>query len=579
MKSLQNKYNLIKEGKGNKELFLKEARTMFPNIVTGALTFDQAIHNLAERGIISENLMLGGIAQPTTPDWFKIFKENTESVKAELKETDKEVEEMETKGYDYKEKNNNNISTAEMLKGYYAEMKDPKNAEKTEDQIKAIVVKNLEKDPLHYVKDGEFGIKGLGYTDEHPGLGKTKEVTGKYKSSGMEPVKLNEVFYGSSDGDFDAQEEDKQMAYYNYDKGMEAYSEGDYLKADRYYTAALRYGSYVGFTEVDLPPYGAEMTEGRYDDLERMYNDPVLQSTRKGALPVINKTPALEKPKLSPAKAEKLAFLKAEREQLLRDMEQEAEPEGGPIADRYGRELMRIDKAIDRLKGLQEYDQNWDGSLDYLQDMDDQPVDAYDTKAMKMFGKPYDELDEYEKDRVQAELDHDSNPDYFQEDLQPIGTGEENKITLSEAKRKAVEKHLREIEKLGEIAAVAHKIEKINEKIEELSSKLSMTEGDDVKEMVDKKAVKELQKDIKLYEKKKAFYEKMYSKMSKKAGVNTMEEEAPIVEAEEEKPFTPPVDPDTQMAFTSMKRDVKGPKSWETMVKDLLKDKVPGTSK
>ena len=40
MKSLQNKLNLIKEGKGNKELFLKEARAMFPNVVTGALTFD-----------------------------------------------------------------------------------------------------------------------------------------------------------------------------------------------------------------------------------------------------------------------------------------------------------------------------------------------------------------------------------------------------------------------------------------------------------------------------------------------------------------------------------------------------------
>ena len=193
MKSLQNQYNLIKEGKGNKEIFLKEVKAQFPQYITNVQTFNQVIHSLTEKGIINETITLVTSNTPTGKDWFKVFKENTENVKADLKDTDKEVVEKETAGYDYKAKNNNNISTAEMLKGYYAEMKDPKNAEKTEDEIKAIVVKNLEKDPLFYVKDGEFGIKGLGYTDTHPGLGPTKEVTGKYKSSGMEPVKLNEA--------------------------------------------------------------------------------------------------------------------------------------------------------------------------------------------------------------------------------------------------------------------------------------------------------------------------------------------------------------------------------------------------
>ena len=193
MKSLQNQYNLIKEGKGNKEIFLKEVKAQFPQYITNVQTFNQVIHSLTEKGIINETITLVTSNTPTGKDWFKVFKENTENVKAELKDTDKEVVEKETAGYDYKAKNNNNISTAEMLKGYYAEMKDPKNTEKTEDEIKAIVVKNLEKDPLFYVKDGEFGIKGLGYTDTHPGLGPTKEVTGKYKSSGMEPVKLNEA--------------------------------------------------------------------------------------------------------------------------------------------------------------------------------------------------------------------------------------------------------------------------------------------------------------------------------------------------------------------------------------------------
>ena len=49
--------------------------------------------------------------------------------------------------------------------------------------------------------------------------------------------------------------------------------------------------------------------------------------------------------------ASKIDFLQKEKDQLLRDMEQEAEPEGGPIADRYGRKLNKIDQAIAKLSG------------------------------------------------------------------------------------------------------------------------------------------------------------------------------------------------------------------------------------
>jgi hypothetical protein len=52
--------------------------------------------------------------------------------------------------------------------------------------------------------------------------------------------------------------------------------------------------------------------------------------------------------------ASKINFLQNEKDQLLRDMEQEAEPEGGPIADKYGTLLNRIDKAIAKLKGQNE---------------------------------------------------------------------------------------------------------------------------------------------------------------------------------------------------------------------------------
>ena len=103
----------------------------------------------------------------------------TEAKAIEKKPT-KDVVDMETKGYDYKNKENiDNLYGQAFLIGYYAEMKDPANADKTVDDLKAIVAKNLYKDPLYYVKNGQFGVKGVGYTDEAPGLkaSKTDQMT------------------------------------------------------------------------------------------------------------------------------------------------------------------------------------------------------------------------------------------------------------------------------------------------------------------------------------------------------------------------------------------------------------------
>ena len=64
-----------------------------------------------------------------------------------------------------------------------------------------------------------------------------------------------------------------------------------------------------------------------------------------------------------------LADLKKEREQLFRDMEQEAEPEGGPIADRYGDELNKIEDRMYKIaKQLRDYDMN-EGTCGYDRDI------------------------------------------------------------------------------------------------------------------------------------------------------------------------------------------------------------------
>jgi hypothetical protein len=117
-------------------------------------------------------------AKHTLPN-YRNLKESKE------KEPSKEVLDNQKHNFDYKDKKNyDNLFGQEFLKGYYTELKDPKNADKDVEELRAIVAKNLAKDISFYVKDGQFGVKGLGYTTEAPGLGEPVEPKGKFASSG-----------------------------------------------------------------------------------------------------------------------------------------------------------------------------------------------------------------------------------------------------------------------------------------------------------------------------------------------------------------------------------------------------------
>ena len=60
-------------------------------------------------------------------------------------------------------------------------------------------------------------------------------------------------------------------------------------------------------------------------------------------------------PKANP-NADKIDKLKQHRAQIMRDMEQEAEMEGGPVADRYGDMLDKVDRAIAQLSENEQAD-------------------------------------------------------------------------------------------------------------------------------------------------------------------------------------------------------------------------------
>lgn len=92
-----------------------------------------------------------------------------------------EVKNIESHNYDYDPsvENINNVNAQEVLTGMQMEISY--NKELTLEEAKELVVKNLAKDPLHYVKEGQFGVKGLGYTEQ-----KVEENSGEtYGGSGF----------------------------------------------------------------------------------------------------------------------------------------------------------------------------------------------------------------------------------------------------------------------------------------------------------------------------------------------------------------------------------------------------------
>ena len=202
-KTIQEQYNQINKGKGSKELFLKEVKRNYPHMIVNSATYKQAEEILLNRSVITENL--AGIVNPSKPDWFKIFDDNMniikeesaaakkdEAIKAEVKEPNKDVVELETKGFDYKDdKNIDNLNGEEFRLGLKFEMDKVRETVSDADlgdaieKARKLVAKNLASDPLYYIKNAAFGIEGIGYTDEAPGLTASK-------SDKMEKVKLKE---------------------------------------------------------------------------------------------------------------------------------------------------------------------------------------------------------------------------------------------------------------------------------------------------------------------------------------------------------------------------------------------------
>ena len=231
MKTLQEQYTKILKGDGRKDLFLKEAKHKYPNLISNITSFKMLKLSLKSKSVINEEL--GGVVtlqpinkltsedfNPNKQAWENKFdqfvneekakslkpivnievekKENDkagdEKIKAEEKETAKEVINIQDRNYDYSPKvdNINNVNAQEMMNGVYYEIKENPELSLAEAQEK--VIKNLAKDQLHYVKEGQFGA-GIGYEES-----KVEENSGKtYGGSGYsDKLKEGSIRYESN---------------------------------------------------------------------------------------------------------------------------------------------------------------------------------------------------------------------------------------------------------------------------------------------------------------------------------------------------------------------------------------------
>ena len=91
--------------------------------------------------------------------------------------------------------------------------------------------------------------------------------------------------------------------------------------------------------------------EEKVDQIDAMMDGPVEEADNSDyAMKIRSMRNKKSTPKSTNIKSNvKLDALKKRRAQVMRDMEQEAEMEGGEVADRYGDELNKIDAAISKL--------------------------------------------------------------------------------------------------------------------------------------------------------------------------------------------------------------------------------------
>ena len=486
--TLQEQYNLIKMGKGHKGIFLTEAKKQFPDMLTNPMGYEEASKMLKTRGVISENYVdlkpINTIEASPKAAWENKFAQFlAEEAKAVEKKPDAEVEEIQSHNYDYKDKTNlDNQIGQEVRNGIYFEGRE--NPDKTLDELRKIVSKNLAKDGQYYMKNAAFGVKGLGYKETE-----LEEVSGKYASSGysdkLKKMVKESLVKEEEDKDYTSlpfvsaeklkkviQQSPKKIQLKGSDpqSTTEIGSESDLMS----FLMGLRFKQVSpGVYHVE-GPNDSKVTMGKgsldedSDFEEKMAQLRMLQMQKKsGEAPnqkVINKKQTL---------TQKLNMLKKAYFDLISAMEKESDLEFAVSGDWYQEQLDDLENSIGDLETkIQSINEN---------------VEMMDTTEEKVEAKPVKKA----------------------------------------VKKESLDSELAEIDTQAGIVAMEAKLDKISEMITTKMERLSMIEEDaNLSELVDKGKMKDMQKEIKVLEKVKAKMEKMYEKMNGKAYTKEMVDES-----------------------------------------------------
>jgi hypothetical protein len=481
MKTLQEQYNLIKEGKGHKGIFLTEAKKQFPNMLTNPMGFEEASKMLKTRGVISENYVdlkpINTIEATPKTAWENKFAQFlAEEAKAVEKKTTKEVEDIQDHNYDYKNKTNlDNQIGQEVLNGLYFEGRE--DPSKTLAELRKIVEKNLAKDRQYYMKNAAFGVKGLGYQET-----KMEEVSGKYASSGYSD-KLKEMVKES----LVKEEEGK-----------------DYTKLTSVGVETLKKVlQQVDKINIQVGPMSSTQVKNEADLLRVLMSELAFRQVSPGTYKLVGPNDSkvtMGKGSLDEASdfEEKMAQLRML--QMQKKQGTAPDPRSDAKKQRLMQKLNMVKRAYFDLISAMESESDLEFAVSgdwYQEQLDDleNSIGDLETKISSI----NENMEMVGMEEAEAEPKAETEP----------------KVEKKKVKKESLDTELAEIDTQAGIVAMEAKLDKISEMISTKMERLGMIEEDtNLAELVDKVKVKEMQKEIKILEKTKAKMEAMYGKMT-----------------------------------------------------------------